>query len=358
MSSAIFKDLLVVELAGVLAGPAVGMFFAELGARVLKIENKKSGGDVTRTWKLPGEDPEDPFSAYYHSVNWGKEVHLLDLNEAADRAQVFEWIARADVLISNFRPSVARKLGMDGAVLREHFPRLIIAQITGYGPDADRPAFDMVLQAESGFMFMTGEPGRLPVRLPVALIDILAAHHLKEGILVALLQRERNGLGAEVQVSLRDAAVASLGNQATNWLVAGHIPQRLGSRHPNIAPYGDIFSTSDGQWLVLAVGSDAQFVALCRALGQEHLLTTEHFLRNAGRVIHREALHEQLSHAIGKIPWSQLEALLHEQEVPFGLIRDMQQVFSDPAVVRLILEPDEQGHLPGRSVRTAIFELR
>lgn len=352
--SQIFKDLLVVELASVLAGPAVGMFFAELGARVIKIENKKTGGDVTRRWKLPAEDPESPASAYYHSINWGKEVFFLDLSNDEDHKQVMEWVSCADIVISNFRKASARKMGLDPKSLRGKFPELIFSEITGFGENSSLPAFDIVLQAEAGFLYMTGEPGRMPCRMPVALIDLLAAHQLKEGILIALLQREREKMGAYVSVSLRDAAVASLANQASNWLVAGHIPERMGSQHPNIAPYGDIFVTADDHLLVLAIGNDKQFTALCECLQMEDLPTDPRFSINEWRVQHREDLNEVLAKAISQITLAELTKVFHQQAVPFGRIRNMQEVFSDPEVQALVLR-DADG---GKRVRTAVFQLQ
>ena len=194
-TQAIFAGLTVVELASVLAGPAVGLFFAELGARVIKIENPVTKGDVTRAWKAPTEDKQKSDSAYYHSVNAGKEVHFLNLKTEEDRQQAYHLIEQADVVIVNYRVGAAQKLGMDYEYLNQLNPRLIYAELTGFGANDRRPAFDVVLQAETGFLYLTGEPDRPPVRMPVALIDILAAHQLKEGILVALLQRAQTGKG-------------------------------------------------------------------------------------------------------------------------------------------------------------------
>ena len=258
-----FQGLRVVELAGVLAGPAVGMFFAELGARVIKIENSRTGGDITRQWKLSAEPEDSSVSAYYCSVNWNKEVRLLDLETREAQVEVHELVAGADLVISNFKPDSARRLRMDADTLRDLNGRLIYAQIDAFGPDEQRPAFDVVLQAEAGYLYMSGEPGRPPVKMPVALIDLLAAHQLKEAVLVALLQRERSGKGCTVRTSLFESALASLANQATNWLMGGLVPQPIGTQHPNIAPYGDIVHTADGKPLVLAVGTDRQFAALC-----------------------------------------------------------------------------------------------
>ena len=350
-------DTKVVELASVLAGPAVGMFFAELGAEVIKVENKKTGGDVTRSWKLPSEDPNAASSAYYASVNWGKTVWMCDLSDPADREQVLAAIRQADIVISNFRQDSARKLGMDYDTLRQGNPRLIFGQITGFGDDNPLPAFDVVLQAEAGFLFMCGEPGGEPVKMPVALIDLLAAHQLKEGLLLALLQRERTGKGAYVSVSLLDSAIASLANQATNWLMAGHIPQRMGSMHPNIAPYGDIFYPADGKPIVLAVGAERHFEALCRCLDLPALPQDERFHTNAARVRHRKALCETLAPAIAKHQRDELLHTLHAAGVPCAGIRNMQEVFELPAAKAMILEALSEEGVCTRRPGTVAFRL-
>jgi crotonobetainyl-CoA:carnitine CoA-transferase CaiB-like acyl-CoA transferase len=353
----VFEGLKVVELATVLAGPAVGLFFAELGAEVIKVENKNTGGDVTRSWKLPGEDARAVQSAYYAAVNWGKTAWFCDLLDEGDRLRVLEAIAAADIVISNFRPDVARKLGMDYESLSRCHTRLIYGEITGFGKDNPQPAFDVVLQAEAGFLFMNGESDGEPVKMPVALIDLLAAHQLKEGLLVALLDRERNGKGAFVTVSLFDSAIASLANQATNWLIAGHIPQRMGSLHPNIAPYGDIFYTSDHKALVMAVGSDRQFAALCDCLGRAELAADARFSLNADRLRNREALCKGLASAIAGFERDQLLEMLHKAGVPCGSIRNMQEVFEMPAAQALLLESfTPEGHRELRP-RTVVFRL-
>jgi crotonobetainyl-CoA:carnitine CoA-transferase CaiB-like acyl-CoA transferase len=312
---------------------------------------------VTRSWKLPSEDPHAYSSAYYASVNWGKTVWMRDLTDPADREQVLDAIRRADVVISNFRQDSARKLGMDYDTLRQSNPRLIYGQITGFGDDNPLPAFDVVLQAEAGFLFMTGEPGGEPVKMPVALIDLLAAHQLKEGLLLALLQRERTGEGAYVSVSLLDSAIASLANQATNWLMAGHIPQRMGSMHPNIAPYGDIFYTADEKPIVLAVGNERQFEALCLCIGLEPLPQDERFCTNAARVSHRQALCELLAPAIGKHQRDDLLHTLHAAGVPCAGIRNMQEVFELPAAKAMILEELSPEEVLTRRPGTVVFRM-
>jgi crotonobetainyl-CoA:carnitine CoA-transferase CaiB-like acyl-CoA transferase len=353
-----FKDLKVIELASVLAGPAVGLFFAELGAEVIKIENKKTRGDVTRRWKLPGEPKDSSVSAYYASVNGGKEALLLDLSDEEDQQRVHEMVREADIVISNFKEKSAVRMRMDYESLCALNPRLIYAQLYAFGQGIDRPAFDVVLQAEAGFLYMTGEPGRSPVKMPVALIDLLAAHQLKEGILIALLRREREGRGSLVSTSLLEAAIASLANQATNWLVAGHIPQPMGSAHPNIAPYGDVFSCRDEKLIVVAVGTEQQFLQLCRALEIETLLEDPRFQQNTARVAHREELWTALQAVFRNFSRDEAAQKLENYKVPYGCIRNMEEVFQIPEAQRLIQEElAEDGRLM-RSVRTAVFNIQ
>lgn len=355
--STFFEGLKVVELASVLAGPAVGMFFAELGAEVVKVENARTGGDVTRSWKVPGEDPSAPISAYYCSANYHKSVRLLDLTTEAGREVVYQLLKDADVLVSNYKLSSARHLGMDYDTVRRLNPRLIYGQLTAFGEDEALPAFDVVLQAEAGFLYMCGEPGREPSRMPVALIDLLAAHQLKEGLLLALLRRQQTGEGAYVATSLLESAIASLANQATNWLMAGHIPERMGSRHPNIAPYGDIFYSRDDKALVIAAGSDNQFFYLCQCLELPALATDEHFATNAMRVRHRDALREALAPAFRRLSREELLRRFTESGVPVGSIRNMKEVFERPQAQAMILE-EKMGEVITRRVKTVAFELR
>ncbi|MCS7035041.1 MAG: CoA transferase [Saprospiraceae bacterium] len=359
MRDALFSGLKVVEFASVLAGPAVGMFFAELGAEVVKIENKTTGGDITRSWKLPCEDPASPISAYFCCVNWGKQHLFLDLRDPADRATALQHVDAADVVIANFKPSSAQRLGLDAATLQARNPRLIYAQISGWAdPEDERPAFDVVLQAEAGFLYMTGEPDRPPVKMPVALIDLLAAHQLKEAILVALWQRERTGQGCEVSVSLWESAVASLANQATNWLMAGHAPQRMGAQHPNIAPYGDLYTCADGQQLLLAVGTERQFECLCRGLSAQHLLENPIFQTNAARVRHRRELNEALQAIFSQKNLSNWLETLRACGVPCAQIRDIPAVFAQPEAQALLLEESTPDGHPTLRVRTAVFRMR
>lgn len=320
------SKLLVIELASVLAGPSLGMFLAELGAEVIKVENPNTGGDVTRSWRLASESDEDDRSAYFSSVNWGKKSIALNLKEDADREKVKALIGKADILITSFRPGQASQYGLDAETLQSQLPALILAEISGYGPDDPRPAFDAIIQAESGFTYLNGPAGTGREKMPVALMDILAAHHLKEGVLLALLERMSTGKGSLVQVDLLSAGLASLANQASNYLVAGFDPRPIGSAHPNIAPYGESFGTSDGP-IVLAVGNDRQFAALCTVLGWD---VPEDYARNADRVRKRAPLREELARRIAS--WSRDAFLeqLRQSGVPAGPVNSIAEAMQLP----------------------------
>ena len=358
MEQPIFHHLKVIELSSVLAGPAVGMFFAELGADVLKVENKTTGGDTTRHWKMPSEDPTDPASAYFHSVNWGKRHVFLDLTQTADREQLMGWLKDADVVISNFKKGGGERLGLDFASLVQRNPRLIYASISAYGEDDLRPGFDVAIQAETGWMYMNGEADGPPVKMPVALMDLLAAHQLKEGILVALLQRERTGKGMEVTVSLFDTGVASLANQAANWLNLAHLPQRIGSRHPNIAPYGEVFYTKDNKPLIVSTGTEQQFRALCELLAAPQLGEDARFATNALRLQNRDALAEGLQAAFRHFDAVEILDNCHALQVPIAPIRNLKEVFELPAAQDLILEEKTAEGKTSKRVKSVVFKLK
>lgn len=357
MKKNIFSGLKVVELCNVLAGPATAMFFAELGAEVVKIENALTGGDLTRKWKLPSEKKNGPVSAYYLSANYGKRTLFLDLNKAADLKKVRLLISKADVLISNFKKGDDKRYTLSHKELKTFNPSLIYAHLSGYGEKSERTAFDLVLQAETGFMSMNGTEKSGPLKMPVALIDILAAHQLKEAILIALLQRERTGKGSYVSVSLYDAAIASLANQAANYLVAKKIPARMGSLHPNIAPYGETFSTKDKKMFVLAIGNDKQFNALCMLLKNPGLSSDPRYSTNSQRVKNRLKLFQTLAPLFKRYPSKALNLQFEDRGIPAGFIRDMAAVFEQKEAKRLLItsgKPRQQGKV----VRTAVFDIK
>jgi crotonobetainyl-CoA:carnitine CoA-transferase CaiB-like acyl-CoA transferase len=331
------KGLKVLELASVLAGPGVGQFFAELGADVIKVENLKTGGDVTRSWKTAGEKTDDR-SAYFCSVNWGKRSIAADLT-AFEGQQIVQRLAeRMDIIIASYKPGDAEKLKVDYKTLSEKNPGLIYGQTTGYGSDNPRVGYDAIIQAEAGFMYMNGEPGGPSLKMPVALMDILAGHHLKEALLLAMLEKTITGKGKLVEVSLVQAAVASLANQASNWLVSNKLPKKQGSAHPNIAPYGDVFLTADSKEIILAVGSDQQFRGLCKQLALDELHLNGKFKTNISRVENRMELNVVLQDKIKYFNSNSLLKGLEEANVPAGIINDMSQVFEMREAKELIIK--------------------
>jgi crotonobetainyl-CoA:carnitine CoA-transferase CaiB-like acyl-CoA transferase len=332
-----FENLKVLELASVLAGPGVGQFFAELGATVIKVENPKTSGDVTRSWRVDGENTDDR-TAYFCAVNWGKQSVAINLDSGDGQRIVRKLAEQSDIVITSYKPYDAEKNGVDYVTLRKLNPSLIYGSITGYGPQDPRVGYDAVIQAEAGFMFLNGEPGKTSLRMPVALIDILAGHQLKEGILLALIRRQQTGEGRLVEVSLIQAAIASLANQATNWLVGGKIPQKQGSFHPNIAPYGDVFKTAEGHELLLAVGNDRQFQHLCDLFGLSEIAADEKFKTNASRVVNRVILHHVLQERISMQTSDAVMTALHGSKIPAGVIQNIQEVFESPHAKQLLLK--------------------
>lgn len=350
------SKLKVIDASTVLAGPSVGTFFAELGAEVLKIENPVIP-DVTRTWKLSSENEFTDVSAYFSSVNYKKQYRKLNLKSEEEKEQFLALISDADILLSNFKKGDAQKFGITDDVLFELNPRLIHGKISGFGPDSDRVAYDLILQAESGFMSMNGTPDSGPVKMPVALIDVLAAHQLKEGILLALLERHESGKGKAVQVSLYDAAVCSLMNQASNYLMENKIPKRIGSLHPNIAPYGEIFETADGKLITFAIGSDGHFVKLCHFLGMEFLPDDPLYSSNQKRVENRKLLAQIIEDEIIKLKSASILQWAASYYVPCGLIRSLDEVFQDERAQQFVREEVINGQNTKR-VTSIAFEWK
>jgi len=337
----ILKDLVVVELASVLAGPLAGSFLAEHGARVIKIENKKSGGDVTRQWKLGNEDPDAAISAYYSSANFGKEVISLDLLARNDYAQLVTLLKKADIVISNFQKKTALKLKVDYDSVFRVMPNIIYAQLVAYTWDDPKPGYDLVMQAEAGFISMNGSEdgsadGNL-AKMPVALIDVIAGHQIKEAILLSLLTRYKTGNGSYSEISLYKSAISGLANQASNYLMSGHIPKPIGTLHPNIAPYGDVVVTNDKKMVILAIGSDKQFEKLGKTLKlASELLHT--FRLNKERVSRRDELMLHIRSKIEVLSYDSLRMRFQNANIPYCSIAHLDEVFENPLAKEMIIE--------------------
>ena len=351
-----YKGLKVVDCSSVLAGPQVGTFFAELGAYVLKFENAKTNGDVTRTWHTPLESKEK-ISSYYSSINYKKEIHFVDLSNEVDIARIHAELETADIILTNFKDGDAKKFQLDAEFISFKFPKLIQGIIRGFEFETDRLAYDVVLQAETGFMFMNGNTEGPPTKMPVALIDVLAAHQLKEGILCALIQKTKTEKGSCVEISLEKAALASLANQASYYLMTGNIPQRMGSLHPNIAPYGELFQTKDQKCLVLAIGSDEQFRKLCAVLNIPNTKNDIRFTSNTVRVKNRTALQEILQNEFNNIHSLVFETEAQANGVPYGRVRDMEEVFERKAASTGVLKEIIEGNETQRMASVA-FHIR
>lgn len=352
----LFKDLVVVEVANVLAGPLVGMFFAELGATVIKVENPTTRGDTTRQWKLPTETTESTLSAYFSCANWGKQSIGINFSNPEGRGILLDLVRRADVFLQSFKPGDERKYQLDYPALKTINRQLIYAHITAYGTDDSRTGFDAILQAESGFTAINGDSDGQPTKMPVALIDLMLAHQLKQALLLALIERLQTGQGSYITVSLLQSGLAALANQATNFLVAGQIPRRAGSDHPNIVPYGTVFHTVDHRHIVLAIGTDAQFQALCTVLELPEFSTNERFRSNQQRVINRAILKSVLAERIGQLTHDDLLDRLKQRRVPAGSVLSMDEVFEQPQAQALLMESLQADGSRILGVRTIAFE--
>jgi len=339
----ILHNIKVIDLSTVLAGPSVTSFLGELGAQVIKFETPQNGGDVTRLWRLAQESNNTPICAYFASINYCKSYATLDLQQPESKERLLQELATTDILVSNFKAGDAAKFGLEPEKLAKEFPKLIQAHITGFASRPDRVAYDVVLQAECGMMEINGDADGLPTKFPLALVDVLAAHQLKEAILLALYQRSLTGQGAVVSVTLEKSGLSALINQASNYMMCGEVPKRMGSLHPNIAPYGEQFVCSDGQSIVLAIGSNQQFEAFLRLIGLKHLIGDERFAVNSKRVINRSELSKYLSVAIAKSASTALLSDCLDAKIPIGLIKSMPAVIAMAESLDMVHEEMQEG---------------
>ncbi len=326
-STSPLSGLVILDLSRVLAGPYCTMLAADMGARVIKIE-RPARGDDTRAWGPPFAGGE---SAYYLSLNRNKESVALDFQTPQGREILGALVARADVLVENFRPGTLDRLGFGYRDLSAKCPGLIYVSISGFGqtgPRREEPGYDSVAQAESGLMSVTGAADGPAVRLGVAVADIAAGMFAFQGLLLALVARGRTGRGQLVDVSLLDSVTSLLTYQAGRYFVTGEAPVRSGNRHPTIAPY-DTFDTADGV-LVLAVGNDAQWRRFCAAAGLEPLAQDARFATNDGRVVHGRDLHPLIADALGARPASAWVTRLRAEGVPCGMVRSIAEALADP----------------------------
>jgi len=326
-------DIVVADFSRVLAGPYATMLLADMGATVVKVE-RPDGGDDTRAWGPPWSDG---LSTYFQAVNRNKRSVACDLSSPGERRAALELCRRADVVVENFRAGTMDRLGLGPADVLRVNPRAVYCSITGFGPGAgaDLPGYDILLQAVGGLMSVTGEADGDPVKVGVAVVDVIAGLHALGGILAALRHRDATGEGQHLQVNLMTSLLSGLVNQVSAYLNAGTVPRALGNRHPSIAPY-EIVRAKDRP-LVLAVGNDKQFAALCGELGIGELATDPRFASNANRVEHREALVALLNEALATAAADEWVRRLAARGVPCGTVNGIDEAVE--LATRLGLEP-------------------
>jgi crotonobetainyl-CoA:carnitine CoA-transferase CaiB-like acyl-CoA transferase len=328
-------DVRVVDLSRVLAGPYATMTLADLGADVIKVEHP-DGGDETRSWGPPFAGGE---SVYFLSVNRSKRSVALNLMDEEGRELALELCASADVVIENFRPGGAGRLGLDYEAVHARRSDVVYCTISGFGrrEPADRPGYDFTIQAESGLMAITGEPEREPTKVGVAIVDVLTGLNAATAILAALHRRERTGAGERIEVSLLDSAFSALVNVAANALVAGEEPGRHGNAHPSIVPYQP-FRTADGR-VAVAAANDGLYRRLCDAIGRVDLAADERFATNDARVRNREALVAELERVFVERPTEEWLRVLLDAGVPAGEIRGVRRALRDAGATTTVEHP-------------------
>ncbi len=314
----------VLDLSRILAGPLATMMLGDLGANVIKVERPATGDD-TRGWGPPFDARGQ--SAYFLSVNRNKKSVALGLRDPADRRLLFDLMADADVVVENFRPSALRRLDLDPDQLLKNFPRLIWCTIGGFGGDSERPGYDFVVQAERGWMWITGEPDGPPTKMGVALADVVAGKDAVIAILAALVERAQTGRGRRLSTSLAASAAAALVNVAQNTLVTGRDAGRWGNAHPNLVPY-QLFHASD-RHIVIAVGSNAQWLACAGALGLDALAADPRFLANEGRVVHRDVLVAVIEARVAQRPAAEWIRVLDAVGVPCGVVKSVLETLAE-----------------------------
>jgi formyl-CoA transferase len=324
-------DLKILDLSRVLAMPYCSMMLGDLGAEIIRVE-RPGVGDETRHWGPPwaGE-----LSAYYLCTNRNKKCITVDLKKKEGQEIIRRLAQRSDILLENFLPGDLAKMNLGYEDIRAVNPKIIYASVTGYGqngPYRDLPGFDFILQAQGGLMSIIGEEGGPPMKVGVAIVDITAGLFACSAILAALHYREKTGDGQHIDMALLDAQVAWLANQASNYLVSGKVPRRMGNAHPNIVPY-ETFKAKDGIYLALGVGNDNQWKKFCRIAGVEHLMDDPRYATNPKRVENRKILVPLLQEVFLQKDSGEWLKLLGEAEIPIGPINTIDRVFTDPQVL-------------------------
>jgi CoA:oxalate CoA-transferase len=333
MAKGPLSGIIVVDMTRVLAGPYAALLLAEMGARVIKVEPPRHGDDARAVGPFLKTKSGKVKSGYFMSINRGKESIALDLKADGDRAIFEKLLARADVVLENYRGGTMEKLGYGWATLKEKYPRLVYAAVSGFGhtgPYATRPAYDMVVQAMGGIMSLTGHPGGAPTRVGTSIGDLTAALYAALGIVTALYDRKTTAKGMKVDISMLDCQVAFLENAIARYVATGVVPGPLGARHPSIAPFA-VFATKDSH-IVIAAGTDGLFAKVCGVIGRPELAKDSRFLTNHDRVENALALQAETEAALAARNSKEWLALLEEAGLPSAPLNDVADVMEDPQV--------------------------
>lgn len=320
----------VIDLTRILAGPYATMVLGDYGAEVIKIE-RPDGGDDTRGWGPPWVEGAGGASAYFTAVNRNKRSCTLDLKNDAGKAVLWRMLDGADVVISNFRPGVLDRLGFPYEAVKARHPSIIYALINGYGakgPGADKPSFDVIVQGEAGVMDVTGHPDGPPTRVGISLGDETAGLLVVQGILAALIERQRTGKGQLVEVALHDGLLSLLTYHAQNWLSGGIEPTRLGNAHPSIVPY-QTFAANDG-WINVGAGNERQWARLCEVIGHREWVDDPKYATNGQRNVHRDELVPKLEAIFAERTTAEWIEALSSAGIPCGRIRTVPEALEAP----------------------------
>ncbi len=348
MQNTPLAGLKVIELARVLAGPWVGQTLADLGAEVIKVESPE--GDGTREWGPPWLERDDGSreAAYYHACNRGKQGIVANFKDDADLARIKKLCEQADVVIENFKPGTLARFGLDHASLSSSNPGLVYCSITGFGQTGPRraePGYDFVIQGMSGFMSLTGEPDRDPMKMGVSISDLSCGLYSTIAIQSALLMRARTGKGQHIDMSLLDCSVSLLANQAMSYFATAENPPRMGNAHAQVIPYG-VYQVLDGH-VILAPANDGLFVKLMRVLELHDLAEDPRLARNSGRLENRDWMETKIVKSVLLWNKSALLQACKEASVPAGPINKLDEVFADPQVQARGMKLDLPGGIKG-----------
>jgi len=343
----------VLDLSRILAGPTCTQLLGDLGAKVIKIENPRTGGDDTRTWGPPFAETVNgakDLSAYFMCANRNKLSVAVDIATSDGQDVIRRLVREADILIENFKPGGLAKYGLDHHTICPAFPQLIYCSITGFGqtgPNASKPGYDLMAQGYGGIMSLTGVPNGEPMKVGVGIADVMTGMYAATGILAALHHRQKTGDGQHIDLALVDSQIAWLINEGVNTLTTGSPPVRRGNGHPNIVPY-QVFAASDGH-VIVAVGNDAQFRRFCAWLGLADLADDPRFSTNPARLENREALLPPIENVLASRPMGTIVSGLEAERVPVGPVHTLDQVFATDQVNdrKMVVEMSAAQTVPG-----------